>query len=66
MGLSYDLSEDYLKFVIRSTYDSGLRRDKISHGNIVGEFKTETITKTVKSFFFGFRLITDYLKTGGF
>ena len=33
--ISYDLSQDYLKFVVRSTYDSDLKRAKISLRNIV-------------------------------
>ena len=33
--ISYDLSYDYRKFVVRSTYDSDLQRAKISHTNIV-------------------------------
>ena len=32
--ISYDLSEDYLKFIARLTYDSDLKRAKISHRNI--------------------------------
>jgi len=34
-NISYDLSYDYRKFVVRSTYDSDLRRAKISLRNIV-------------------------------
>ena len=33
--ISYDLSQDYLKFIVRSTYDSDLHRVKISLMNIV-------------------------------
>jgi len=33
--ISYNLSQDYLKFVVRSTYDSDLKRAKISFRNIV-------------------------------
>jgi len=39
---SYDLSEDYLKFVVRLTYYSDLKHAKISLRNNVGYF-----TKTV-------------------
>jgi len=34
-NISYDLSQDYLKFVVRSTYDMELKRAKISFSNIV-------------------------------
>jgi len=33
--ISYDLSQDYRKFIVRSTYDSDLQRAKSSHGNTV-------------------------------
>jgi len=33
--ISYDLSYDYLKFIVRSTYDSDLKRAEISLRNIV-------------------------------
>ena len=33
--ISYDLSQDYLKFIVRSSYDSDLKLAKISHRNIV-------------------------------
>ena len=33
--ISYDLSYDYLKFVVRSTWDSDLQHAKISLRNIV-------------------------------
>ena len=33
--ISYDLSQDYRKFIVRSTYDSDLQRAKSSLGNIV-------------------------------
>jgi len=33
--ISYDLSYDYRKFIVRSTYDSDLKRAEISLGNIV-------------------------------
>jgi len=41
--ISYDLSHDYLKFIVRSTYDSDSRRAKISPRNIVSQF-TNTIS----------------------
>jgi len=34
--ISYDLSYDYRKFIVRSTYDSDLKRAEISLRNIVG------------------------------
>ena len=34
-SLSYDLSEDYPKFIVRWTYNSDLRRTKISMRNIL-------------------------------
>jgi len=33
--ISYDLSQDYRKFIVRSTYDSDLQRAKSSSGNTV-------------------------------
>ena len=38
--ISYDLSHDYVNFIVRSTYDSDLQRAKISLGNrpIVNQF----------------------------
>ena len=33
--ISYDLLYDYFKFIVRSSYDSDLKRAKISHRNIV-------------------------------
>jgi len=58
--ISYDLSQDYLKFIVRPTHYSALRCAKISVKNIVREYKTDTeITKQSK--FYGFRLITGYL-----
>jgi len=33
--ISYDLSQDYRKLIVRSTYDSDLQRAKRSLGNIV-------------------------------
>jgi len=33
--ISYDLSYDYRKFIVRSTYDSDLKHAEISLGNIV-------------------------------
>jgi len=33
--ISYDLSYDYSKFIVRSTYDSDLKRAEISLRNIV-------------------------------
>ena len=33
--ISYDLSYDYLEFIVRSTYDSDLQRAKISARNIL-------------------------------
>ena len=33
--ISYDLSQDYRKFIVRFTYDSDLQRAKSSLGNIV-------------------------------
>jgi len=60
--ISYDLSQAYLKFIVRPTHYSALRCAKISVKNIVSEYKTDTeITKQSK--FYGFRLITGYLKT---
>ena len=35
---SYDLSYDYRKFIVRSTYDSDLKSAKISFRNIVSYF----------------------------
>ena len=32
--ISYDLSYDYRTFVVRSTYDSHLKRAEISHSNV--------------------------------
>ena len=37
--ISYDLSYDYRKFIVRSTYDSDLKRAEISLRNIVSYFK---------------------------
>jgi len=34
----YDLSYDYRKFIVRSTYDSDLKRAEISLRNIVSQF----------------------------
>jgi len=34
--MSDDLSQDYLKFIVRSTYESDLLYAKNSHKNIVG------------------------------
>jgi len=34
-SLSYDLSQDYRKFIVTSAYDSDLQRAKSSLGNIV-------------------------------
>jgi len=36
--ISYDLSYDYRKFIVRSTYDSDLQSTKISFWNMVSEF----------------------------
>ena len=36
--ISYDLSYDYRKFIVRSTYDSDLKRAEISLRNIVSKF----------------------------
>jgi len=36
--ISYDLSYDYLKFIVRSTYDSDLQRAKTFLGNITSQF----------------------------
>jgi len=36
--ISYDLSHDYLKFIVRSTYNNDLQRAKISLGNIISQF----------------------------
>ena len=33
--ISYDLSYDYFKFIVRSTYDSDLKRAEISLRNII-------------------------------
>ena len=33
--ISYDLSQDYRKFIVRSAYDSDLQRAKSSLGHIV-------------------------------
>jgi len=40
--ISYDFSQDYRKFIVRSTYDSDLRA-KSSLGNVVSSF-TNTIS----------------------
>jgi len=37
--ISYDLSYDYLKFIVRSSYDSDLKRAKISLRNIVSKYE---------------------------
>ena len=34
--ISYDLSQDYLTFIVKSTYDGDLQRAKISVRNIAG------------------------------
>jgi len=44
--ISYNLSYDYLKFIVRSTYDSDLQRAKIYLGNIVSQF-TEHFCPTI-------------------
>jgi len=36
--VSYDLPQDYLKFIVRSTCESDLRRAKISLRNIESQF----------------------------
>jgi len=36
--ISYDLSYDYREFIVRSTYDSDLKRAEISVRNIVSYF----------------------------
>jgi len=41
--ISYDLSQDYRKLIVRSTYDSDLQRAQSSLGNIVSLF-TNTIS----------------------
>ena len=41
--ISYDLSYDYVKFIVISTYDSDFQRAKISFRNIVSQF-TNTIS----------------------
>ena len=42
-NISYDFSQDYLKFIVRSTYDSDLQHTKISRGIIVSQL-TNTIS----------------------
>jgi len=42
----YDLSYDYRKFIVRSTYDSDLKRAEISLRNIVSQF-TNTISDDI-------------------
>jgi len=42
----YDLSYDYRKFIVRSTYDSDLKRVEISLGNIISYF-TNTISDDI-------------------
>ena len=42
--ISYDLSYDYRKFIVRSTYDSDLKRAEISLRNIV---RTNTISDDI-------------------
>jgi len=44
--MSYDLSYDYRKFIVTSTYDSGLKRAEISLRNIVSQF-TNTISNDI-------------------
>ena len=44
--ISYNLSYDYRKSIVRSTYDSDLKRAEISLGNIVGQF-TNTIADDI-------------------
>ena len=46
--ISYDLAYDYRKFIVRSTYDSDLKRAEISLGNIVSEF-TDTISDDIST-----------------
>ena len=41
--ISYDLSYDYLKFIVRSSYDSDLRRAKVSLRNVLSQY-TNTIS----------------------
>ena len=41
--ISYDLSYDYVKFIVISTYDSDFQRAKISFRNIVNQF-TNTVS----------------------
>jgi len=44
--ISYDLSYDYRKFIVRSTYDSVLKHAEISLRNIVSSF-TNTISDDI-------------------
>ena len=44
--ISYDLAYDYRKFIVRSTYDSDLKRAEISLRNIVSWF-TNTISDDI-------------------
>ena len=44
---SYDLSKDYLKFIVKSTYDSDLRCAMISLRNIVRQL-TNTISNDLR------------------
>ena len=66
--ISYNLSYDYRKSIVRSTYDSDLKRAEISLGNIVSQF-TNTIADditilhvnlTLKSFPFIVRCCVNY------
>jgi len=57
--ISYDLSYDYRKFVVRSTYNSDLKRAEISLRNIVTSLRTPSptilhvnITKAVTRIYF--------------
>ena len=42
-NISYDLSSDYLKVIVRWTYDIDLQRGKISDKNIVSWFTNTTL-----------------------
>ena len=44
--ISYDLSQDYRMFIVRSTYDSDLQRAKSSLANIVSQF-TNTVSDDI-------------------
>ena len=47
--ISYDLSYDYRTFIVRSTYDSDLKRAEISLRDIVSYF-TNTISDDITIF----------------